>query len=349
MSAGCPLVSVIVPVYNGAALLGQAVRSVLTQPVRDLELLIVDDGSEDDTPSVAGAAASSDARVLFLRQAHQGASAARNLGLLHARGRYVAFLDHDDAWVPGFLSPAVWQLLRDTQAAVCVFGYCITDSRMRRCSPRCLYTHTVAGGRALHELWGHHGAMLFLRTHLLSNGLLYPPLTYSEDVQFAARAMAAARQVCFFRRPMLLYRRRAGSLTRLDRSPDELERIVKSWLDLKDWFLSVPEPGPSGAFWRDTVLACTLSYLRQACACGVPLSKILSHDWLGPVLQDLPEHSQVRDLNRLRDFSAVPGRFWLCCRLSAPLQRLGRLRLPQLVSDRLLLRKPLPVLEPDEL
>jgi glycosyltransferase involved in cell wall biosynthesis len=92
-----PLVSVILPVHDRAAWVGRAIESVLAQTYRHRELWVVDDGSTDDTRRVLARFGS---RIEVLEQAHAGAYAARNLGLRHARGELVAFLDSDDAWHP---------------------------------------------------------------------------------------------------------------------------------------------------------------------------------------------------------------------------------------------------------
>ncbi|GEO82841.1 glycosyltransferase family 2 protein [Pararhodospirillum oryzae] len=97
-----PRISVVIPAYNRAALIGRAVRSVLAQDVPVHEILVVDDGSSDD---LAGALAPFGAGVRVLRHAiNQGAAAARNTGLAAARGSMIAFLDSDDAWKPGKLA-----------------------------------------------------------------------------------------------------------------------------------------------------------------------------------------------------------------------------------------------------
>jgi glycosyltransferase involved in cell wall biosynthesis len=94
---GTPLVSVIIPTYNRAAFLAEAVDTVLAQTFTDYELLIVDDGSTDRTAAVVGGIA--DPRVNFISLPHSGSPGrARNAGITRARGRYVAFLDSDDLW-----------------------------------------------------------------------------------------------------------------------------------------------------------------------------------------------------------------------------------------------------------
>lgn len=94
------LVSVVIPVFNGERYLDQAVESVLAQTHSDFELIIVDDGSSDDSANIAERRARRDARVRLLRQPNGGVAAARNTGLEAARGEWVACLDHDDLMLP---------------------------------------------------------------------------------------------------------------------------------------------------------------------------------------------------------------------------------------------------------
>lgn len=94
-----PLVSVVIPTYNRAHLIPRAVASALAQTHRDLEVLVIDDGSRDETRQVM--ASIRDPRVRFIqRERNGGASACRNTGIAAAKGEVVAFLDSDDEWVP---------------------------------------------------------------------------------------------------------------------------------------------------------------------------------------------------------------------------------------------------------
>lgn len=98
-----PAVSIIMPCYNAAAHLCRSVGSVLAQTRADWELIAVDDGSTDGTWQELQRLAAADPRIRAIHQANAGAAAARNRGLLQARGIYTAFLDADDTWEPEFL------------------------------------------------------------------------------------------------------------------------------------------------------------------------------------------------------------------------------------------------------
>jgi glycosyltransferase involved in cell wall biosynthesis len=99
-------VSVIVPAYNAEKFIAETLASVVSQTLPNWELIVVDDGSTDNTIAVAESFCS-DARIRIVRQKNAGVSAARNAGLLLAKGRYVAFLDADDVWLPDNLQQKV--------------------------------------------------------------------------------------------------------------------------------------------------------------------------------------------------------------------------------------------------
>jgi glycosyltransferase involved in cell wall biosynthesis len=103
-SGQAPLVSIIIPTYNAAEFVAQAVQSVLEQAYRHYELIVVDDGSTDDTK---GALQAFDGQIRYLYQPNRGPSAARNAGIRIARGQYICFLDADDWWVPNKLEAQV--------------------------------------------------------------------------------------------------------------------------------------------------------------------------------------------------------------------------------------------------
>ena len=120
--AAAPRVSVVLPSYNRAHLLEQSMRSVLSQSFRDIELIVVDDGSSEDVEGVVRAV--DDARVRYLcHDTNRGSAEARNTGIAAARGAYVAFHDSDDEWLPGKLERQVALLdeLGDS-VAVCYTG-----------------------------------------------------------------------------------------------------------------------------------------------------------------------------------------------------------------------------------
>lgn len=112
-----PTVSVVIPLYNKGRYVDRAVSSVLAQSYPALEIIVVDDGSTDDGPEKV--LHFGDPRICLIRQENRGPGAARNAGLTVAKGKYVAFLDADDEWLPSFLNAGI-PLLEDRESGVTV-------------------------------------------------------------------------------------------------------------------------------------------------------------------------------------------------------------------------------------
>ena len=110
------LVSVIIPTYNRAQLAGRAIRSALAQTYRPLEIIVVDDGSTDETEAVLRAFGD---KIRAIRQRNQGRSLARNHGIEAATGEFVAFLDSDDVWTADTVAAEVEVLSANPQADIC--------------------------------------------------------------------------------------------------------------------------------------------------------------------------------------------------------------------------------------
>jgi glycosyltransferase involved in cell wall biosynthesis len=125
ISGSTPRISAIIPVFNGAATLGQAIDSVLAQSSCGLELIVVDDGSTDSTPAIIESYGD---RVQHIRQSNAGPAAARNAGVREARGEYLAFLDADDQWLPGMVEHTIAMLESDPDCVVAYGNLLMVDS-----------------------------------------------------------------------------------------------------------------------------------------------------------------------------------------------------------------------------
>lgn len=119
-----PTVSVVIPAYNAAWCVGRAVDSVLAQSFRDFELIVVDDGSTDDTASVLGAYGSA---LKVISKSNGGMSSARNAGIGVATGEFVAFLDSDDWWHPEKLARQVERMRAQPSLAFCAASANLED------------------------------------------------------------------------------------------------------------------------------------------------------------------------------------------------------------------------------
>lgn len=119
-----PLVSIITPCYNAAPFISQAIESVLAQSFGDWEMIIVDDCSSDDSLSIIQEYARIDSRIRYLRTDKPSGSPTlpRNMGIKEAKGRYIAFLDSDDIWLPNKLSDQL-KVFEKSEVAIVFSNY----------------------------------------------------------------------------------------------------------------------------------------------------------------------------------------------------------------------------------
>ena len=218
MQASKPKVSVIIPTYNYGHFLGEAIRSVLGQTLQDWELIVVDDGSTDNTREVVAAFA--DPRIHYIHQQNRGNPAARNAALRVVSGEYVAFLDADDVWFPeklekqvaalDHLPPTVGLVYSDVYLFNNEDGTIIRSFLQGRRPPQ---------GRILRELLGPDGwfisdtGSLIRREVFQRVGLYDESLWWYEDWEMWVR-IAAAYEVAALDEPLARCRRHSANLSK---------------------------------------------------------------------------------------------------------------------------------------
>ena len=234
-----PKVSVVIPTYNRATTVPRAIESVLAQTVTDLEVIVVDDGSSDDTGKVLGEMFGD--RIRYYAQVNQGASVARNRGVEEARGEWIAFLDSDDLWEKDKLE---WQLKALERFAPQCRG-CYTDTRFFN------HPETRTMFQLVEQEYRHEGTMgvspdvlprlvrpggagmvvclssLVARTDVVrKTGGFDLKLLYSQDSEFMFR-LAMLTGFCYVNLPRV----------RFDRSPAEIRHVgVQSeWNKFEFW------------------------------------------------------------------------------------------------------------------
>lgn len=223
-------VSVVIPVYNGAPYLGEAIESVLTQTMRPSAILVVDDGSEDETPDVAAAFGSS---VQYIKQPHSGLACARNTGVRHVNTDFITFLDSDDVWLTDKLEKQLAMLHSCADPAM-IFARVV-----QFVSPD-LSPHEVATVKVDETpMDGLFASALLMRTSLLREiGLFNVRLQIGEFIEWYARSKDKGVATCVL--PEVLVRRRVHrtNLGRRRRQADgDYPRALKIVLDRRKQLL----------------------------------------------------------------------------------------------------------------
>lgn len=232
-----PLVSVIIPVFNGERFLREAVQSVLDQGHSAVEIIVVDDGSTDGTATVAK---SLQETVRYLYQTNQGPAAARNRGIEHAQGSLLAFADADDLWPANKLNLQLPYLLRDLKIDI-VLGR-IQQVRLSET----VNGQTVAEEFAEPAFSVNLGSAIIRKSVFERVGLFDETMRYSEDVDWFMRAREAGAEIKTIDAVTLLYRQHEQNMTR-GKSTSELNvlKALKRSLDRRRERTGVALPLPT--------------------------------------------------------------------------------------------------------
>lgn len=224
------LISVIVPVYNVAVYLPQCVESILSQDYNNLEVILIDDGSTDNSGVICDEFAQKDSRIRVIHQKNGGAAAAKNAGLRMAAGEYLSFVDSDDFLEPGAYSHMLG-LLREHQADVvqCAFR----DMFRNRVTDR--FADRVCGavsGREFLALYTREWTCALLWDKLyrreLFDGVFFEEGHRIDDEYFTYQGIMNARKVFRDNRIIYNYRKRGSSVMY---SPESAARILLDRID----------------------------------------------------------------------------------------------------------------------
>jgi len=251
-----PVVSVIIPAYNAERFIADTLKSVLTQKYPALEVIVVNDGSTDDTE--AAVKAFDDPRIHYIAQPNRGCSGAKNTGLQASTGKYIQYLDADDLLSPDKIGEQVTALLKDPGAiAVCRtvgFSSQPVDTAGAEIDSAFLYSTDDTLGFVL-NLYGANGTNgmiqpnAFLLPRSLSEKIGDYDLSISpapdEDGEYFCRAMLAATAICYTPGSLNYYRRAAGGHSSLSRqvSPRHAKGALRS-LELIAAHLRAREDSP---------------------------------------------------------------------------------------------------------
>ena len=216
-------ISIIVPVYNGAQFLEETVASVRRQTWQNWELLLVDDCSKDQSYEIMKRLAAVDPRIVPLQQeCNGGAARARNRGVAEATGRYIAFLDADDLWMPDKLSHEM-EFMDRTGAGFVFSGYEFADENGKGLGKVVRVPATINYRQALQNTTIFTSTVLF-NTDVIPQELIRMPLVKSEDTALWWKLLRKGYTAHGLDENLVLYRRSAGTL-----SSDKLEAVRRIW------------------------------------------------------------------------------------------------------------------------
>jgi len=295
-----PLISIIIPVYNGEAFLENCIQSVLVQTYTNLEIILINDGSSDGSSALCDKIAAGDTRVKVIHKDNGGAASARNFGLDIAQGEFVGFVDCDDTIEPNMYE-YMYNKIADTNADICICGHTVIKNGYK--DVKRVPQEKILNPKKFWETYADENT-LYLPLFLLWNKLIRRTLLNkrtpdrvraANDVWLVTDCIAAAPEetkIVFLDIPLYNYKtfNNPGSLAtgnmytdRLD-FLDHLEKIIYKKLPHRSddakraiRFLQLTqlqdEIHHSYLFGNNTQYKMTISTVREICKLTVPLKK----------------------------------------------------------------------------
>ncbi|MFT8636967.1 MAG: glycosyltransferase family 2 protein [Pseudoclavibacter sp.] len=214
-----PVVSIVIPIYNVAEYLSTCLQSVTQQTYKDIQVILVDDGSTDQSSSICDQFAgrmSTQVDVIVIHQRNSGLSAARNRGLERATGRFILFLDSDDYVHQTLVADCVAELTAHSYDIV-FFNYDRIAAGRHRTNNRFPHYRSGNSSQVLQSIFSHHldnFAWSFMALRDLYDGIRFPLARNYEDRATTYRLVGRAKAIGFISRSLYYYRVRQDSITK---------------------------------------------------------------------------------------------------------------------------------------
>lgn len=238
-----PLISVIIPVYNVQKYLNQCIDSVLNQGVKDIEIILINDGSTDNSGNICDEYAREDNRIKVIHKENGGLSDARNFGIKQAKGKYLLFLDSDDYWMEGSLKEVVKCTKDDADIVFLSVGKlfekthyitkkfeCLSKENIKNKSKEEVFQYLARAEKFPVAAWDK----LIKKDIIISNNLYFEKGLLSEDIDWTTQLLLLSNKFDVCEVDFYVYRKqREGSITtsiKLKNVTDMIY-ILEKWLE----------------------------------------------------------------------------------------------------------------------
>lgn len=290
-----PLISIIIPIYNSAKFLNRCIDSVLTQDYTNIEIILVDDGSKDDSPAICDEYAIANTNVTVLHIPNGGASLARKRGIEIAKGEYLSFIDSDDYVAKNYISALYAAVYKyHTQVASCHVQITTANDRIKTESS--FFVSLLTENMLMHrffyyEFWGMPGGLY--KRDVLSN-LYFPKETLCEDYFIKAQIFIRTTPIALVESPLYIYEKHEGSLSNTPlslRAFDEFKNTYRVYEIIKQ-----NKPQYAGLALKNVVETCI---------------KLLLMDSLSKRLQYAIQYKPIYEFLKFEEYNIYNNKFLL--------------------------------------
>lgn len=230
-----PTISVIVPIYNAESFLSECLDSILAQSYKDFEVLLIDDGSTDTSGRICDKYSNLDCRIRTIHQTNVGSSLARQVGINHCMGKYIAFVDADD-WVEDNHLEQMKNLAEKECADIIICDFYVNHGEqeyIRKCEPSSYDSHTLQI-EALNNTY-HAGVVLkfFARKLFIDYDIVPAPCNYYEDMFAYISCLQYAKKIVHGLYPTYHYRYNENSQTNIKNTRSRINMFEEAMCNLR--------------------------------------------------------------------------------------------------------------------
>ncbi|MFJ7934421.1 glycosyltransferase family 2 protein [Sporosarcina sp. NPDC096371] len=237
--------SVIVPVYNASCYLKDCLNSIVNQTFRDIELILVNDGSTDNSGEICLKYQAMDDRIKVIERENGGAGAARNIGLTHAAGDFIIFCDSDDFWSANNFLEIIYEIITMENPELIIFDY-------KKCHDN-YFEFLKVNEYNLFKFIQKNDILKYLINNnkfttsanwkvirsdvLLDNNIYFPEGTIAEDMDWGLKVYSKSNEIIYVDKKFYVYRQWEGSITRLvdEKKINDLWSMIKKWTEKTDY------------------------------------------------------------------------------------------------------------------
>ncbi len=289
-----PFVSVIIPVYNSKKYISEAIFSLLNQPIKNLEIILVDDGSTDGSSKICDTFAEKYDNISVIHQQNSGVSVARNSGIRKAKGEFLAFLDSDDLWCKNFFDNDLYEYLLNTDSDLISFDIIHAADDLSGCLKQSNGCAEQQKDKFDILKSNMYFSLYLYRRNAIKDLFFSEGIKYNEDIEFIFKAFKVINKASKYDKYMYIYR--SNPLSFMHSMTNPLKSIIET---IKLWEKNINELQSS--FFDKTddldnfVAFCVTRQVEQAFAYidKATLMRI-------PIENTLADLSDVMDIDRLK-------------------------------------------------
>lgn len=266
-------VSIIIPIYNVEKYIEQCLNSIIKQKYTNIEIILVDDGSQDNSGKMCDSYAKKDNRIMVIHKENGGVSSARNIGIQKANGKYITFVDSDDYIAENYIEE-LYNEIKTKDADISICGTIDVDEEGKYINKSIGYENIINSSEALKELLNekYYKSVVWAKMYkknIIKNIKFNEDIAIAEDLDFLFKALCIANSVAVnTKKNTYYYRLRENSATTNEYS-ENWQKEIEICKDIIDYAMLNRQ---------DITLSAIRRYIRINCTCMVKILKYTKND-----------------------------------------------------------------------